>query len=306
MKYILNRNEIEEIEIDLTGTCNLRCPICTRNFVHAKDMITKNIRPLDEIVKQLDTFSGLKRFFIAGAVSEPTLYPQFFEFIEYLNKRKITYEIFTNGSTHDVQWWKALGEIVPSNCMTCFTICGSTQEIHSRYRIGSNLQNILDNASSYRLNLRKNDWIQTIRFQYNQEDLQSNEMHLIIDEFSHHMQVDSEGIRRLNDKIVECQSGIAPIKRRDNAIKYIFGKYIFSDQPVNIECKSFLQKKVYIDQFGNISPCYINAEFEKNVFDNDAIEFDYSDIFNCKYKDCRLCSSSVNSMIKRMNLEFIC
>ena len=101
MKYTLNRNEIEEIEIDLTGTCNLRCPICTRNFVHAKDMATKNIRSLDEIVKQLDTFGGLKRFFIAGAVSEPTLYPQFFEFIEYLNKRKITYEIFTNGSTHD-------------------------------------------------------------------------------------------------------------------------------------------------------------------------------------------------------------
>ena len=126
MKYTLNRNEIEEIEIDLTGTCNLRCPICTRNFVHAKDMATKNIRPLDEIAKQLDTFSGLKRFFIAGAVSEPTLYPQFFEFIEYLNERKITYELFTNGSTHDKLWWKKLGSLVPSSCMTCFTVCGST------------------------------------------------------------------------------------------------------------------------------------------------------------------------------------
>ena len=306
MKCTLNRNEIEEIEMDLTGTCNLRCPICTRNFVHAKDMITKNIRSLDEIIRQLDTFSGLNRFFIAGAVSEPTLHPQFFEFIKYLNKRKITYELFTNGSTHDPEWWKTLGSLVPSSCMTCFTICGSTQEMHSRYRIGSNLQDILDNASSYRSNLRKNDWIQTIRFQYNQEDLKSNAMHSIIDQFSHHMQVDSEGMRRLNDKTVECLPGIAPVKRRDDAIKYIFTKYILSDQPANIECKSFMQKKVYIDQFGNVAPCYINAEYEKNVFDNDAVEFDYSDIFNCKYKDCRLCSSSVNDMIRRMNLEFIC
>ena len=54
-------------------------------------------------------------------------------------------------------------------------------------------------------------------------------MHAIIDQFSHHMQVDSEGIRGLNEKIVECQDGIAPIKRRDDAIKYIFTKYILSD-----------------------------------------------------------------------------
>ena len=75
MKHTLNRNEIEEIEMDLTGTCNLQCRICTRNFVHAKDMAIKNVRTLNEIVKQLDTFVGLKRFFIAGAVSEPTLHP---------------------------------------------------------------------------------------------------------------------------------------------------------------------------------------------------------------------------------------
>jgi MoaA/NifB/PqqE/SkfB family radical SAM enzyme len=81
----LRKIDIEEIEMDLTGTCNLQCPLCTRNYKHAKHMIKKNVRLFKDIKKQLDEFSNLKRFFIAGAVSEPTLYPDFFTFIHYLN-----------------------------------------------------------------------------------------------------------------------------------------------------------------------------------------------------------------------------
>ena len=32
---VLYTHDIEEIEMDLTGTCNLKCPLCTRNYVHA-------------------------------------------------------------------------------------------------------------------------------------------------------------------------------------------------------------------------------------------------------------------------------
>ena len=74
-EYNLNRDQIEEFEIDLTRTCNLRCPLCTRNYVHAKYLLKPNIRKIDEITDQLDSFVGLKRAFIAGAISEPTLYP---------------------------------------------------------------------------------------------------------------------------------------------------------------------------------------------------------------------------------------
>ena len=122
-------------------------------------MLKPNIRPIEDIIKQLNTFSGLKRFFIAGAMSEPTLYPAFFEFIKYLNNRNIYYELFTNGNTHDTSWWEELGKLVPSKCMTCFTVCGSTQELHEYYRVGSSLQQVLDNAAAYRKNGKKNDWV---------------------------------------------------------------------------------------------------------------------------------------------------
>lgn len=53
--------------------------------------------------------------------------------------------------------------------------------MHERYRIGSSLEMILKNAEAYRQNQRKNDWIQTIRFEYNRDDIESRSMHEIID-----------------------------------------------------------------------------------------------------------------------------
>ena len=44
-------NKIKEIEIELTGICNLSCPLCTRNYSHANHQKYKNIRPLEELIK---------------------------------------------------------------------------------------------------------------------------------------------------------------------------------------------------------------------------------------------------------------
>lgn len=306
MNCILTPNDIEEIEMDLTGTCNLRCPLCTRNYAHAKHLLKKNVRPMSEICAQLDTFHNLQRFFIAGAISEPTLHPEFLDFIQYLNKRNIYYELFTNGNTHNAAWWNELGKLVPQKCITVFTVCGSTQKTHEKYRKGSSLQQILDNANAYRsATSNKNDWIQFIRFEYNKQELSLPTMKHIINSFSHHMIVDSEGIRRLNSKIEQVENGIAPVKKIDYAIKYIFStRPELHNKDVIIQCKSFNQKKLYIDQFGNISSCYIHAEFEKDFFN--ANSYDYTKILNYGYPDCYLCSQKVNKYMDTLNLDFIC
>jgi molybdenum cofactor biosynthesis enzyme MoaA len=47
----VTRDDIHEIEMELTGQCNLSCYICTRNFVHSQHLIKTNIRPIEEITK---------------------------------------------------------------------------------------------------------------------------------------------------------------------------------------------------------------------------------------------------------------
>lgn len=301
---IVKKSDIEEIELDLTGTCNLSCPLCTRNYSHANHLVEKNVRTIDQIIKQLDEFTNLQRFFIAGAVSEPTMYKDFVKFIEYLNSRNIYYELFTNGNTRTEQWWVDLGNIIPEHCRCCFTVCGSTQELHERYRVGSDLAQIMRNAAAFRESGRQNDWIQHIRFQYNAVDRESPGMKEIFSQFSNVILVETEGIRRLNDHKLIVPDGVAPLPKRDKMIKMIFKNRPTPGDQVTINCRSLENKKVYINQFGQISACYIHAEFEQDYFDCD--DFDYADILSFKFSDCFLCEKQTRTIIEKTGLDFVC
>jgi wyosine [tRNA(Phe)-imidazoG37] synthetase (radical SAM superfamily) len=303
---IVKKSEIQEIEMDLTGVCNLSCPLCTRNYQHANHLVEKNVRSIDAIIKQLDQYTGLKRFFVAGVVSEPTMYKDFIKFIEYLNSRDIYYEIFTNGNTRDVEWWEKLGSIVPKKCMCAFTVCGSTQELHEKYRVGSDLQEILNNAKAFRKNNLGNDWIQHIRFEYNAEDRESVGMKNIFDQFSNVLKVETEGVRRVNVYNKEVELGIKPTKVRDLTIKKLFQNRPKPNdgKSYDIQCRSLQQKKVYINQWGQVSACYTHAENEQDYFQNE--EFDYSDILSFNYPDCFLCEKRTRTFIDKMGLDFVC
>ena len=127
----LTRKDIVELEMDLNGVCNLKCPLCTRNYKHAEHLIKPHSRSLEEIIKQLDSFPNLKIFYMAGTVSEPTLYKSLHQLCEYLVKREIKIELFTNGNTHNENWWKRLGEILSPRDRFYFTVCGSNQIFHA-------------------------------------------------------------------------------------------------------------------------------------------------------------------------------
>lgn len=302
----VTRDDIHEIEMELTGHCNLSCYICTRNFVHSQHLIKTNVRPIEEITKQLDTFKNLRTFFIAGTISEPTLYPQFFNFLEYLNFRKIKYEIYSNACTHNYEWWKKLGEIVPDYCKVVFTVCGSTQELHEFYRVGSNLEKILKHAEAFRLSGNKNDYCQHILFEYNENDFNSGNMNPIFNQFSHTFQVHSEGRRLKNEKIRECPCGVNPPKKIETKINYIFDKIPPLGSDIGISCKLKEWKKMYIDQFGNLFPCYTYAECGYPPFDKNSNTFSIDDILKYKYPECFLCSSKTNKLIKDFKLDFVC
>jgi len=302
----VTREYFEEFELDLSGVCNLSCPLCTRNYVHAQHLVYKNQRPLEEITAQLDTFPNLKRAFVAGQVSEPTMYKDFLDYLRYLKSRNIYIELFTNGSTHKPSWWKKVGEILDETDQCHFTICGSTQELHEKYRVGSNLAKLLENAAGYRSAGKKNDYIQFIKFEYNADDENSEGMQKLYDTFSHHYTVETEGIRRLNDKVVPPLEGVKPEDQRDRAIKWMYdNRPVPGEKDYTMECKSLVDKKIYINQSGEISACYVHYEYEpKHTFEGDI--FNYAPILNFEFKDCWACESKCKYLIDKLGIDFIC
>ena len=296
----------KEFEIDLTTSCNLRCPLCTRNYSHAQHSIDskyKSGRSLIDITNQLDTFPNFNRCMLAGAISEPTLYKDLFGFIEYLNSRDIMIELYTNGDAHNDEYWRELGEVLKDTDSVHFTICGSTQELHEKYRIGGSLGDVLSHARALRSS-KKIDLCQYIIFNYNEEDSKLDKTKEIMSEFSQNYFVQSEGKRRLNEKINDTE--IKPTERRNDMIDRIFrmAPKPNDGKKYTINCKFLEEEKIFITASGEMYPCYTSMEHQYMSF-SDGI-FDYTKIQNFEHPDCFLCERKIKSFIDALGLDFVC
>jgi sulfatase maturation enzyme AslB (radical SAM superfamily) len=308
-KTVLTKADIVEMEMDLTGACNLKCPLCTRNYSHAKHLIKANARPVQDIIAQLDTFPNLEIFYVAGTISEPTLYKDLHRLCEYLVARGIAVEMYTNGNTNNEAWWARLGEILTANDRIYFTICGSNQKMHEAYRVGSSLEEILKHHQAFiSTNTLKIDHIQHIMFDYNRADFETPEMKAIIARFSSIKPVETEGQRSLNEYIKSFdKAAIKPEEERERSINALFD---VKPKPTDakkyeIKCMSLRDRKIYVDQFGKISPCYGHAEFEgPGYFASE--NFDYSEILSFKFHDCFKCERRIQKFIEVMELDFVC
>ena len=300
MNIKLSKSDIIDCEVELTGYCNLKCQLCMRQYKDAQSILGVNIRPVSDWINQLNQYPNLKSICIAGIISEPTLYPELFQFIKYLKSRNITIELYTNANTHTPQWWKELNDNYLTECdKVIFTICGSTQELHEKYRVGSSLQQILDNAAAFRDLTKKNDWIQHIKFQYNIDDFNQN-MGPIIDQFSNKILIHSSAYNeRFN--IIDRSTGLTMVRHLSTIYDRIAN--IANQKKVNlgltaIDCKSFETKFISFDQYGRQFPCFLYRLYSPDTFN-----LDYTDILKYKYDFCYECEHQMHNRLNQCGLE---
>jgi len=164
------KDQIRRIEIELTSICNLKCPLCIREVVGIGNE-EPSWRELAEIEEQLDSFPNLQYVTIAGAIAEPTSYPYLIELLGYLRQRNIEISLYINGDTRNDSYYRKLG-IVFRLCKgyVYFTICGSTQELHEKYRVGSKLERVLRRLDIVKRFSGNKVILTWIVFNYNEED----------------------------------------------------------------------------------------------------------------------------------------
>ena len=166
------KDQIIRLELELTNICNLKCPLCVRETHGIKG---KDWRPLEEVKEQLDQFPNLEFVTLAGSSAEPTTYPHLFEVIKYLRDRDINIELYINGDTKTDAYYMSLGVIFRS-CKgnVYFTICGSTQELHEKYRVNSNLERVMRRIDIFDKFSDNKGILTWIVFSYNQDDFEAN------------------------------------------------------------------------------------------------------------------------------------
>jgi len=261
---MFTHDKITSIEVDIIDACGLRCPVCSRNSKTTSDNLrgsTKYIS-LEKNISIFNKFKNLQHVSFVGTRSESTLYPHLIAFIEYLKSRDVQITISTNGNSKSVDWWNDLGSSLTACDEVRFAIDGSTQEIYSHYRIGGNLEKVLEHHKSFKQSSECTTTLQFIQFKYNEADLDNirkmRTAHrfdkLLLGHGSYTMDGRQEAAA---EEFIDGNFNIEdfhPPKDIYKKYKLIESSYGKSNN-VSIECTSYANDEIFINHLGQYSIC---------------------------------------------------
>lgn len=123
-----------------TTSCNLRCPECPsglRNFTRPTGMLQQDL--YEQVIDELAATLWYLTFYFQG---EPYLHPQFLDMVAYATKRGIYTATSTNA--HYLSPVKAAETVASGLDRLIISIDGTTQETYEQYRVGGQLQKVLE------------------------------------------------------------------------------------------------------------------------------------------------------------------
>ena len=132
------------ISFEPTTSCNLRCPECPsglRAFTRPTGMLKKNF--FNETIDQLSKELLYLVFYFQG---EPYLNPEFLEMVKYASEKKIYTATSTNA--HYLNDQNARMTVESGLDRLIISIDGTTQEVYQQYRVGGNLDKVLEGAKN--------------------------------------------------------------------------------------------------------------------------------------------------------------
>ncbi|HRD57321.1 MAG TPA: radical SAM/SPASM domain-containing protein [Ferruginibacter sp.] len=132
------------ISFEPTTSCNLRCPECPsglRAFTRPTGMLQKDFfrQTIDEIHKEL-------LYLIFYFQGEPYLNPSFLEMVKYAADKKIYTATSTNA--HYLTEANARKTVESGLDRLIISIDGTTQETYKQYRVGGNIDKVIEGAKN--------------------------------------------------------------------------------------------------------------------------------------------------------------
>lgn len=305
-----NKDDIKCIELELSTACNLKCPLCFRTNLNRtetafglpnKDSLENpafqpSVECLIERVKQ---FKNLEELVLGSVYSEPTMYNNLFELIERIDELGIIIYLFTNGSYRDNDYHRELGKLfnrlnskskVPHEIS--FTVCGITQELHSKYRVNSKLDKVLENGLIF-----QNEYelvLQYLKFPYNSiTPLKEVEEFFYDKGFKIVNLVDSSPF---NEYIYRDKNLSAFNNLHTNIKRYTFLIKNSDKLKNDIFCLSKENSSINLNVYGKFFPCDLYRYYCKDEFK------DYTKIHFGEYSFCQQCSKQTKKLINDLGI----
>ena len=196
----------------------------------------------------------LERLYMCGNTGDPIVAKDTLEIFRYLrsNNPHIHLSMNTNGSAKTEQWWQELAKL---NVIVKFGIDGLA-DTHSLYRIGTNWQKIIDNATAF-INAGGHAVWDMLVFEHNKHQVdacrQLSQELGFKDIVIKHTSRFRDGSQQVLNKDGTTSHIIWPSDRSANFTKK-FSEYNI-DENRTITCKVKAESSMYINAHGEVSPC---------------------------------------------------
>lgn len=292
-------NSVRSIELGITNKCTLRCPHCVSLVYKMPEKEPIHLE-FSALINFLNKLTSLETVLIEGAYSDQLMYPQLLDVISYCKKRNLKIRFCTHGSARNEIWWKKLASLLDENDIIRFAIDGSTQELHEKYRVNSQLKKVLKNHSIIKENSNVLTSLQHIVFEYNKHDTEN------VISLSKHEKFDRCEIIQCGNVIIDenlKRQGIIPVKDLLNYYKKnnkILEDIKFS---TNYVCDSIKRDEIYINHRGEVVLCadHDNTVIKPNIFDSD-IDTIFQYINNSMDKN--ICFKNCNTLDYNVGKKF--
>jgi MoaA/NifB/PqqE/SkfB family radical SAM enzyme len=253
---MIKASDIERIDLGLVNRCNLACPLCPYVKYNIRENQKSAHADIDAVKNFLNKLPNIRVAIIEGNYSEPTLYKNFKELIQYLKSRNIRIRLSTNGNTFNTKWWSEIGPLFRKEDIIRFAIEGTTQELHSKYRIKGDLNKVLENHRAFKKTSVGTTILQNVIFQYNYHDQENIKKLFVEENFDFLCFQRCYPSENLNE-----EEGIAPLKEVVEYYK-LYERIVHSKQikKPKVVCDSDNRREIYINHEGQVFRCGVHDE----------------------------------------------
>lgn len=263
---MFNFNELRSIHLEITSNCQASCPMCQRN-IHG-GLPNPNLKINEwtlDLFKTAITSEVLNQVYklsFCGNLGDPILnndLPNMCSYAKEINPN-LQIRIHTNGSLRNKEWWKNLVASLPKDHTVIFAIDG-LEDTHSLYRIGTNYNKIIENATAFINAGGRAEWV-FIRFKHNEHQVETAKQ--LAKELGFEVFTMKDSSRFMLSTKFSVYDSKGETKYFLEPSKYSELKFIDKNVLVNykdivskteIDCYAKRIKEIYLDANGHLLPC---------------------------------------------------
>lgn len=246
--------DVKTLHLEITNKCQASCPMCARNLQGGvtSPFLNESEITIDQFKNwfDVDFIKQLTKIIMCGNLGDPIIAKDTLAIYRYCRdiNPNITLSLNTNGSARNKNFWEELANI---NVNVRFGIDG-LEDTHHLYRIGTNFNNIIKNASYFISAGGTAIW-----------DM------LVFDHNKHQVELCKDLSIKMGFKEFYSKN---TARFRDNKLEVLdkIGKKIYVLYPTEkslniskqtatvqgpINCKAKQNKEIYVSSIGIVTPC---------------------------------------------------